>query len=74
MRCPRRSFGLAISFSYLFINEAVVSNLTILAIEATLNDSALSLAFLRNVEGSLGFVVYETSMEELISTMPFIII
>jgi hypothetical protein len=37
--------------------EAVVSKFTIHAIEVTLNDSALILAFLRNVEGSLGLVV-----------------
>jgi hypothetical protein len=36
--------------------EAVVSKFTIHAIEVTLNDSALILAFLRNVEGSLGLV------------------
>jgi hypothetical protein len=37
---------------------------TIHAIEATLNDSALIFAFLRNVRGSLGLVVYETSLED----------
>jgi predicted nucleic acid-binding protein len=44
--------------------EAVISKFTIPAIEATLNDSALILAFLRNVRGSLGLVVYETSLED----------
>lgn len=44
--------------------EAVVSKFTIHAIEALLNNSALILAFLRNVEGSLGLDVYETSVEE----------
>jgi len=42
----------------------VVSKFTIHAIEVTLNDSALILAFLRNVEGSLGLVVYETGIED----------
>lgn len=44
--------------------EAVVSKFTIHAIEALLNNSTLILAFLRNVEGSLGLDVYETSVEE----------
>jgi predicted nucleic acid-binding protein len=44
--------------------SAVVSKFTIHAIEATLNDSALILAFLRNVEGSLGLDVCETGVEE----------
>lgn len=44
--------------------EAVVSKFTIHAIEALLNDSRLILAFLRNVENSLGLDVYETSVEE----------
>ena len=44
--------------------EAVVSKFTIHAIEAVLNDSELILAFLRNVQGSLGLDVYETSAEE----------
>lgn len=44
--------------------EAVVSKFTIHAIEALLNNSTLILAFLRNVEGSLGLTVYETSIEE----------
>ncbi|MBS7612209.1 PIN domain-containing protein [Candidatus Bathyarchaeota archaeon] len=44
--------------------EAVVSKFTIHAVEATLNYSALILAFLRNVEGSLGLDVYEMGVEE----------
>ena len=44
--------------------EAVVSKFTIHAIEVTLNDSALILAFLRNVQGSLGLDVYETGVED----------
>lgn len=44
--------------------EAVVSKFTLHAIEAVLNDSVLILSFLRNVEGSLGLNVYETSVEE----------
>ncbi|MGC8832108.1 MAG: type II toxin-antitoxin system VapC family toxin [Thermoproteota archaeon] len=44
--------------------EAVVSKFTIHAIEAVLNDSALILVFLRNVQGSLGLNVYETSIED----------
>lgn len=44
--------------------EAVVSKFTIHAIEVTLNDSALILSFLRNVQGSLGLNVYETGVEE----------
>jgi predicted nucleic acid-binding protein len=34
------------------------------AIEATLNNPTLILAFLRNVQNSLGLSVYETSVEE----------
>lgn len=44
--------------------EAVVSKFTIHAIEAILRNSELILAFLRNVQGSLGLNVYETSMED----------
>ena len=44
--------------------EAVVSKFTIYAIAALLNNSTLILAFLRNVEGSLGLDVYETGVEE----------
>ncbi len=44
--------------------EAVVSKFTIYAIEAVLNESGLILAFLRNVQGSLGLNVYETSIED----------
>jgi len=44
--------------------EAVVSKFTIHAIEASLNNSALILTFLRNVQNSLGLDVYETSIEE----------
>ncbi|MEM2941328.1 MAG: PIN domain-containing protein [Thermoproteota archaeon] len=44
--------------------EAVVSKFTVHAIEAILNDSALILTFLRNVQGSLGLNMYETSMED----------
>jgi predicted nucleic acid-binding protein len=44
--------------------EAVVSKFTIHAIEVTLNDSALILSFLRNVQGSLGLNVYETGVED----------
>mgnify|MGYP000508603677 CR=1 FL=1 len=44
--------------------EAVVSKFTIHAIEAMLNDSTLILTFLRNIQGSLGLNVYETSMED----------
>ena len=47
--------------------EAVISKFTIHAIEALLNNSTLILAFLRNVEGSLGLNVYETSIEEEIA-------
>ena len=43
--------------------ESVVK-FTIYAIEGVLNDSELILAFLRNVQGSLGLDVYETSAEE----------
>lgn len=42
----------------------MISKFTIHAIEAILNDSALVLAFLRNVDGSLGLSVYETSLED----------
>jgi predicted nucleic acid-binding protein len=48
--------------------EAVVSKFTIHAIEASLNNSALILAFLRNAQGSLGLDVYETSVEEEMAT------
>jgi len=44
--------------------EAIVSKFTIHAIEAVLNESGLILAFLRNVQGSLGLNVYETSIED----------
>jgi len=44
--------------------EAIVSKFTIHAIEAILNDSTLILTFLRNIQGSLGLNVYETSMED----------
>ncbi|MEM2088721.1 MAG: PIN domain-containing protein [Thermoproteota archaeon] len=44
--------------------EAVVSKFTVHAIEAILNNSALILTFLRNVQGSLGLNIYETSMED----------
>lgn len=44
--------------------EAVVSKFTIHAIEAVLNDSTLIITFLRNVQGSLGLNVYETSVED----------
>ncbi len=44
--------------------EAVVSKFTVHAIEALLNDSSLILAFLRNVQGSLGLNVYETGVED----------
>ncbi|MEM2882009.1 MAG: PIN domain-containing protein [Candidatus Bathyarchaeia archaeon] len=44
--------------------EAIVSKFAIHAIEAVLNDSELILAFLRNVQGSVGLNVYETSIEE----------
>jgi excisionase family DNA binding protein len=50
--------------------EAVVSKFTIHAIEATLNDSALILAFLRNLQGSLGLTIYETSIEDEMATSP----
>lgn len=50
--------------------EAVVSKFTIHAVEAILNDSTLTLAFLRNIQGSLGLNVYETSFEdEMASSM-----
>lgn len=48
--------------------EAVVSKFTIHAIEALLNNSALILVFLRNIQGSLGLYVYETSVEEEMAT------
>jgi len=44
--------------------EAVISKFTIHAIEAILNNSEPILAFLRNVQGSLGLNVYETSIED----------
>jgi len=44
--------------------EAIISKFTIHAIEAIINDSALILTFLRNVQNSLGLEVYETSIEE----------
>ncbi|MBO3831847.1 MAG: type II toxin-antitoxin system VapC family toxin [Candidatus Brockarchaeota archaeon] len=50
--------------------EAVVSKFTIHAVEAILNNPSLILAFLRNVHGSLGLNVYETSLEdEMASSM-----
>jgi predicted nucleic acid-binding protein len=44
--------------------EAIISKFTVHAIEATLNNPTLILAFLRNVQNSLGLSVYETSVEE----------
>ena len=48
--------------------EAVISKFTVHAIEALLNDPNLILAFLRNVQNSLGLSVYETSLDDEIAT------
>jgi len=48
--------------------EAAVSKFTVHAVEALLNDPNLILAFLRNVQNSLGLSVYETSLEDEIAT------
>ena len=48
--------------------EAAISKFTVHAVEALLNDSNLILAFLRNVQNSLGLSVYETSLEDEIAT------
>jgi len=50
--------------------EADVSKFTIHTIEATLNNSAQILTFLRNLQGSLGLTIYETSIEDEIATSP----
>ena len=44
--------------------KAVISNFTVHAVEAILNDPTLILAFLRNVQNSSGLDVYETRLEE----------
>jgi len=44
--------------------EATITKFTIHAIEAILDDSTLILAFLRNLQNSLGLNVYETSLED----------
>ncbi|MBS7645774.1 MAG: PIN domain-containing protein [Candidatus Bathyarchaeia archaeon] len=50
--------------------EATVTKFTIHATEAILNDSSLILAFIRNLQNSLGLNIYETSLEdELASSM-----
>lgn len=41
--------------------EAVVTRFSIHAIESTLADPSLTLAFLRNVESSVGLATYDTS-------------
>ena len=48
--------------------EAAVSKFTVHAVEALLNDPNLILAFLRNVQNSLGLSVYETSLDDEIAT------
>lgn len=50
--------------------EAVVTKFTVHAAEAVLNDPALILAFVRNLQNSLGLTVYESSLEdEMASSM-----
>lgn len=44
--------------------EATITKFTVHAIEATLNDPALILTFLRNLQNSLGLNVYETTVED----------
>ncbi|RLI27884.1 PIN domain nuclease, partial [Candidatus Bathyarchaeota archaeon] len=44
--------------------EGVITKFTVHAVEALLNHPDLILAFLRNVQNSLGLIVYETSLED----------
>ena len=44
--------------------EGVITKFTVHAVEALLNHPDLILTFLRNVQNSLGLIVYETSLED----------
>jgi predicted nucleic acid-binding protein len=48
--------------------EAVVTKFTIHAAEAILNNPALIIAFLRNLQNSLGLSIYETSLEDEVAS------
>lgn len=48
--------------------QAVMTHFSLHAIEAVLNDADLNLKLLRNIENSLGMTLYDTSIDDEMST------
>lgn len=47
--------------------QAIITHFSLHAIEAVLNDPDLNLKLLRNIENSLGLILYDTSIEDEMS-------